>query len=748
MKKSSIHGKAQSAICVLGAVLFGGAAYAAEYTYAWKTDEYPTSLHDGKITITYSTRDATKIKTLTINSAAGDRFVFTGDKMFFTDHNNDTTAVITNKTSGTLVFQNDVQIRSANLSGPRGSHTWRGYNTFVGTDDYTTILANADLEDYEPTESLQDSNDETGKSIGYWNSKNTMFPHQIVREPGRIAFQYQTVMDDLNGRKRVKVIKAELKQIGEDIKMRILGAYSVYSDASAPVGRGFDIDTLWDGTETVEIPVRTTGNLNNGYGINTVALSHLGATFIVRFEGRVKFTGSPNAAYSTRFEVADITKFDNSANAYIALTGGSIMACDGSVSGLKWASSNNGGYGTIAFVTTKPTSSPAVTNLISITGNWRTKSSFLVKGIDGYPMVLRVDATTALPTNSTINSYLYNGKVRVAPGGILKLKASGIKGVGLKNGACDFIVEKGGILQQAAEHVFGLTSMVSLDGGKLQLSVDEPYAWDTASDIPLLTLRNGAIIDNVSTNQSKSLRIGRSVPGATWYVSGDTPSTNTVAMQFYGPENTIVTNTFNVAKLGDFDADFVCTKGIGMYSGDSPQYRTNVLRKVGLGTMLVNGLCTVPADNLIEGGTFKLGASNIWRGYFESMVSPTNPGYRADDPPPPIVLCGGTFAAAANTSNGLGRVTLTADSGLALDEGACFTCYDQSSVAWNDNARLTVTIPTNSVGALLGSIRFGTDANGLTESQQKSIRLNGMRAKLDNAGWLKIRQIGTHIFMR
>ncbi len=126
----------------------------------------------------------------------------------------------------------------------------------------------------------------------------------------------------------------------------------------------------------------------------------------------------------------------------------------------------------------------------------------------------------------------------------------------------------------------------------------------------------------------------------------------------------------------------------------------------------------------------------------------TGSNYRANDPPPPIVLCGGTFAAAANTSNGLGRVTLTADSGLALDEGACFTCYDQSSVAWNDNARLTVTIPTNSVGALLGSIRFGADANGLTESQQKSIRLNGMRAKLDNAGWLKIRLIGTHIFMR
>ena len=180
MKKKLMTGVARNIVCACAALLFGGAAYAAEYTYEWKTGEYPTSLHDGKITITYSTRDTTKIRTLTINSAAGDRFVFTGDKMFFTDHNNDTTAVITDNTSGTLVFQNDVQIRSANLSGPRGSHTWRGYNTFVGTDDYTTILANANLEDYEPAETLQDTKDETGKSIGYWGSQNTMFPHQIV----------------------------------------------------------------------------------------------------------------------------------------------------------------------------------------------------------------------------------------------------------------------------------------------------------------------------------------------------------------------------------------------------------------------------------------------------------------------------------------------------------------------------------------------------------------------------------------
>ncbi len=738
-------GAARNVLCACAALLFGGITHAAEYTYAWKTGEYPTSLHDGKITFTYTAEN--RIKNLKIDSAAGDRFVFTGDKMLFTNTDAYKIAYITNTTSGTLVFQNDADCRSVYVMCPSGSKTWHGYNTFVGTgDDWTTVLANANVDDFEPSIIKQDDRDQNGKWISY-DSHNTLYPHQIVREPGRMTFQYQTITEDDNDRKRVKVIKAEVKQFGSDIKMRIIGAYAVFSPASAPVSKGFDVDTVWDGVlEKAEKPIRKTGGSNVGYGINTVGLTRITPCFNVRFEGNVKFTGSPTAYPSAGIEVADVAK-GCASRTYPQPMGGTLALLDGSKTEFNWIPTGNSGSGMFLFATTKPTSSPAVTNLITLNSTFKTAAGFVVKGIDGYPMMLRIDNSTAFPTSHVASgtSYLYNGEVRVASGGILKLKCTGVNSVGVKGGACDFIVEKGGILQQAGGYLFGHTTMVSLNGGKIQLSVDEPYDWDTGDDLPQLTFRNGATIDNVSSNQSKTLRIGRTAPGATWYVSGETPSTNTAAIQFFGPGNfRIVTNTFNVAKLGDFDADFVCTKGIGMYTGGE-QYRTNVLRKIGLGTMLVDGICTVPADNLIEGGTFKLGASNIWRGYGTTM---TGNNYRADDPPPPIVLCGGTFAAAANTSNGLGRVTLTADSGLALDEGACFTCYDQSSVAWDNDARLTVTIPTNSVGALLGSIRFGTDKNGLTESQQRSIRLNGKRAMLDNAGWLQIRQVGTRIIVR
>ena len=111
-------------------------------------------------------------------------------------------------------------------------------------------------------------------------------------------------------------------------------------------------------------------------------------------------------------------------------------------------------------------------------------------------------------------------------------------------------------------------------------------------------------------------------------------------------------------------------------------------------------------------------------------------------------MCGGTLASAANTSNGLGRVTLTADSELKLEEGACLICDDLSAVAWADEAKLNVTIPATSEKVLLGSVRFGTTKDGLTESQIQAIRINGKKAMLDNAGWLQYRQIGTRLEIR
>ena len=167
--------------------------------------------------------------------------------------------------------------------------------------------------------------------------------------------------------------------------------------------------------------------------------------------------------------------------------------------------------------------------------------------------------------------------------------------------------------------------------------------------------------------------------------------------------------------------------------GGTVTYTTNVLRKIGFGTVRLNGAYTVPGAVLIEGGAIKLGASGLWGDSSKKT---------------PVVLCGGTLAAAANTSNGMGKITLTADSELKLEEGACLTCDDLSAVAWTDGAKLNVTIPATPEKVLLGSVRFGTTKDGLTESQIQAIRINGKKAMLDNAGWLQYRQLGTRIEIR
>jgi len=85
---------------------------------------------------------------------------------------------------------------------------------------------------------------------------------------------------------------------------------------------------------------------------------------------------------------------------------------------------------------------------------------------------------------------------------------------------------------------------------------------------------------------------------------------------------------------------------------------------------------------------------------------------------------------------------------MTIDEGACFTCYDQLDVAWNADATLQVTIPADSNGELLGTLRFGTDKGGLSPKQLAQVRINGRQALLDRDGWLKSFYPGLSITIR
>ena len=718
----------RKAIPIIAALLLTvGAANATVYTDSWTEGSQPSSSHNGFITYTY--HSAGGIQKMAVNPPAdGDEFVFTGGKISFM--NQSANASVTASKACKVVFQNDAWIRNFTMTAPAAPAPVTNHfrRAFIGTD-YVTLLANANLDDYEPVAIMQDWKDENGREIDqtsgqqWLNRAQTLFPHCLVREEGKLSFQYQTGYTDKDGRKIVKVIKMEMKQVGADIKIRATGAYSVYSDVSAPLNHGFDVDALWDElvnpSDKVEESLYTDGD-SIGYGVNTVALKYIGSTFTMRFEGTgTQHINGAKPGARARIELSDVTKLEKAS--YPGPTGGTIAFMDGSYDDFRWYinAGNKSATGTFIFETTKPTSDPSAVNTISLSSmEWMGATPFVVKGIENNPMLLNVTAQKNLPTNSTVTAKY---------GGIVRLASGGVKGLGVRGGSCGFIAERGGILQQAASHVFGTKARVEINSGQLMLEGIGSSNTDLGTDLPLLTLRNGARIDPANAVYGKPLRIGQTASGVMWNVGGYAPSTNNVLIQFMGPGNfAIVTNVFNIAKTGDYDADFVCNRPINYYPGGD-QYRTNVLRKVGFGTIRLNGTYSVPGRALIEGGTIKLGNSNCWGG--AGFV-------------PPITLCGGGLAAVAGTSNTFGEMTLSADSRLTVEEGATMAFADLSSVAWAPGAQLDITIPTDAERQLLGTVKFGNSRSGLTQSQIDAIRLNGKEAVLAADGHVTFRHSG------
>ena len=725
------------AIALTAALLAGGVATATVYTDTWTEGAQPATSHNGYITYAYHSGGG--IQTMTVNPPAdGDEFVFTGGKLSIMNSGSSGSgiATITASRPCKVVFKNDVYARNYKVEAPAAPIpvvTNHFYRNLVGPD-YVTVLANGSLDDYEPVSIFQDYKDERNFEIDptsgrlWLNRAQTLFPYSLVREDGKLSFQYQTPMVDKDGRKLVKVVKAELRQVGADIKMRTLAAYSVYSDASSPIDRGFDVDELWIGSDMEEMPVYQGGD-TAGYGVNTVALKYVGATFILRFEGNSTSINTSYAYANARIEVADVSKVNQLG--YPDARGGTIAYLDGSHTDFRQYCNayNSAQSGAVLFATTKPTSSPSVTNTITYklaNYHWKGKAPFVVKGIEGYPMVLEVQSPNfGLPSNSTV-TVKYGGIVKLSDTSTTTMFPNGVRG-----GTCDFIVETGGLLQQNVKWTFGKNTKVTLNGGTLLISSGDNASLQT--DLMNLTLRNGALVDVAAARASLPMRIGQSAaPGLTWNVGGEGPSTNNVILDFCSYANyKKATNTFNVAKTGDYDADLVFTRPIRKHT--YAPLATNVLRKIGFGTMRLNASYTVPGAVLVDGGTLKFGASGIWGGN----------SYRT-----PIFLRGGGLAAARNTSNTLGEVTFAANASISLEEGATLAFPDQSTVTWAASARLDIAIPTDADRQLLGTVKFGNSQRGLTQTQLDAIRLNGKEAVLARDGRVTYRYSGLVVIVK
>ena len=79
----------------------------------------------------------------------------------------------------------------------------------------------------------------------------------------------------------------------------------------------------------------------------------------------------------------------------------------------------------------------------------------------------------------------------------------------------------------------------------------------------------------------------------------------------------------------------------------------------------------------------------------------------------------------------------------SVEGGAVFTFADSSAAAWADGMTLSIT------GAVeRASVRFGTSSAALTGRQQRALRVNGERARLDPQGYVRCGTAGTKLTLK
>ena len=108
-----------------------------------------------------------------------------------------------------------------------------------------------------------------------------------------------------------------------------------------------------------------------------------------------------------------------------------------------------------------------------------------------------------------------------------------------------------------------------------------------------------------------------------------------------------------------------------------------------------------------------------------------------------LQLEGGTVAFGGNA--GFGALILAGDATVEVAAGKTLSFGSSANKEWASGVRLNLTGAFDSSNNV---VRFGTDATGLTNAQQKMIRINGERCKLDENGWLHPYTSGLVILFR
>lgn len=162
----------------------------------------------------------------------------------------------------------------------------------------------------------------------------------------------------------------------------------------------------------------------------------------------------------------------------------------------------------------------------------------------------------------------------------------------------------------------------------------------------------------------------------------------------------------------NLDIDVQRTSGTFRINGDIGG--SNGINKIGAGTLLLNGVGSYTGATTLENGTLLLGAA-------DRIADTSN-----------FVFDGGTLAT-NGFAEAMGTLLLTDTSFIDLGAGdSDISFLDSSALSWTAATVLNISNFDEGVD----SVRFGTDASGLTGTQLSQITLNGGSAYIDASGYL------------
>ena len=661
-------------------------ASAADVSYTWPDV-------GNEVSVEYDVTDPSLVKTLTVTVSAGDTVTLAGGTIAFAAD-----AVVKLAGYGKFIVNNTLTgvngLTVTNTAAKSGLLSYKGQ---LPANGYATVFPGCDLDDITV---LYADNPHSGYS--WSNSGQIHWPYVVQRftENGvkmmTLQMQIQYPYASLSGY-LTKCVKIELKQSGADVVAKEADEFGSFNNVE-----GSDMELSYQrnpGRQTIA-DLRVWRAANN-YHIGALAAEWNGAAHLSL---RGSLTGLGGKLTVTRGALVD-TLGAALANGPAQLdvlgrftAGDATGTPNGIVAGTRG--------GTIVYEATQPGNWTVTLNKANNMGNSSDRllatdyaGHLIVKGdsATGTYMTCDIAATNVVPKYGSVDIY-DGGTVNFMPG------AKNHSGTQYHNDTATYYVHSGGVLRISGNHAIYRNDKIKLLGGTFEKRRESSTANTLVMNLYCndLFLADGAQVNGDPEYPNLWMWMGNAA--GTWSVRGTSPSYCNVAVQFVGTK----THTIDVADVtGDDSPDFIYTKAFGTQESGNG---ATIIRKVGEGTVLCMGDVDIVGGLNVTNGTWKLGASNLWK------------NSRA------LTLSGGTFSVSNNTANTIGALSVGACGGtIELGEGATLT-FPAPSGSWAG----TVAIK----GFRGVSIRFGTDLSGLDIEKYKFRTAEGRKLHLLSNGYL------------